>query len=171
MPRSRRMLAPINSIKHYVHRAEVLIAIGGILNHTVVDAVIAPATAAPGEVIQGAVIKAVFIEFWLSGDAISGTNSQFNLTVEKKRDLEPDMTFAQSANLGGYPNKKNILYTTQGIVPSVQGGAGSTTPVLRSWISIPKGKQRFGLDDQLMVNISAVQALQVCGIAIYKEYR
>ncbi len=163
----RKMLAPINSVKHYVHHPEALIAVGGILNQNAVEAAQAPAVANPWTVKEGSIVKAIYIERWLIGDS-AGAVSQFNLTVEKKRSGEPDMTFAQSANLGAYPNKKNILYTTQGIVPSIVGGP--TVPVIRQYILIPKGKQRMGLNDEIMVNISAVAALRQCGIETFKEY-
>ncbi len=135
-----------------------------------VNAVIAPATSANSDVIQGAVVKAVYIEFWLGGDEASGTESQFVVTVEKKRVGETDPTAANLNNLGSYPNKKNILYTTQGIVPAMLDG-GMTIPVMRGWVKIPKGKQRFGLDDEFVFSITAVGSLRLCGFATYKEYR
>ncbi len=162
------MLAPINSVKHYVPRASVVIATGAILNYAAIDAVVAPATATDFSVKEGSIIKAIYIEFWLASNEASGSESQFVLTVEKKRDLEPDMTNAQALALNAYPNKKNILYTTQGIINSNTGSGA--VPVIRQYILIPKGKQRFGLDDQLLVNIAAVGSLQACGITTYKEY-
>ncbi len=167
--RHRRMQAPINSIKHYVHETNIGIATGTIKNIEEILAVVAPANALPFQVIEGSVIKAIYLEFWLSSNGASGTETQFNLTVEKKREAEADMTFGQSAALGAYPNKKNILYTSQGIVNS--NAVSGTVPIIRQYILIPKGKQRFGLGDQLMVNISAIGALQFCGISTYKEYR
>ncbi len=105
----------------------------------------------------------------MSSNESAGGESQFTLTVEKKRTTETDMTNAQSANLQSYPNKKNILYTTQGIVNSTH--TGPAIPIIRQWIKIPKGKQRFGLGDQFMVNLnSGGGSLQTCGIFIYKEY-
>ncbi len=167
--RHRRMVAPINTIKHYVHRSNVGISTGTISNIIIVDAAVAPGNSTPQEVTEGSIIKAVYLEFWLSSNGASGTETQFTLTVEKKRSLEAAMTNAQANNLGAYPNKKNILYTTQGIVNSNTGSGA--VPVLRQYVLIPKGKQRFGLDDQLLVNIAAVGALQLCGISTFKEYK
>lgn len=167
--RHRRLLAPINTIKHFVPLASVPIATGAINNHKIAEGVAAPATTLVSDVIQGAIVKAVYVEMWLASNEASGTESQFILTIEKKRATEVDMTNAQALNLQSYFNKKNILYTTQGILNSntVQG----TVPVVRQWIAIPKGKQRFGLADEFLVNIAAVGSLQVCGMTIYKEYR
>jgi len=167
-----KMRAPIiNSIKHYVHQTNTLVGSGTILNHNIVDAVVAPASSSAEEVTQGSVIKAVYIERWLiGGQTVPDIATQFNLTVEKINDVMPAMSFAQSANLGSYINKKNILYTTQGILSGDVNNAQSV-PVIRTWVMIPKGKQRFGLADQLVINISAISDLRVCGIETYKEYR
>jgi len=163
----RKMLAPINTVKHYVQHPSALLLTGTIVNQPIVLAVVAPATGATNEVREGAVIKAVYIERWVIGDS-AATVSQFTLTIEKKRQAEPDQNFTNSQNLSAYPNKKNILYTTQGIVGSVDGAP--TVPVFRQYIMIPKGKQRFGAGDELMVNIACITPLRHCGIETYKEY-
>ncbi len=168
MARHRRMLAPINTKKHYVQLANTGVTSGGVQNNLVIDAVVAPATANTRDVQEGAVIKAVYVEMWIGGDA-SSTESQFILIIEKKRDGEVDPTNANLANLMAYSNKKNVLYTTQGIVPAMLDG-GMTVPVIRQWILIPKGKQRFGLDDQLMISTAGVGVLRLCGFVTYKEY-
>ncbi len=164
------MVPPINTNKHMVHLTAATVTNGTILNTTVVDSVAAPSAA--NAVQEGAVIKAVFIELWINGSGATNTHSVFSVTVEKIPAAAPSMTFAQSANLGAYPNKKNILYTTQGILAAGIDGAQSI-PVIRQWIAIPKGKQRFGLADQLMLNTSAPGSIDliICGIQIYKEFK
>jgi len=167
----KRMLAPINSNKHYVHRTNVQLASGAIQNNVIVDAVVAPATGNAFDVEEGSVVKAVYIEIWLASAGAAAATNQFSLTVEKLPNNLVAMTFAQSANLGAYTNKKNILYTTQGVLVSAASGTTSI-PIIRQYILIPKGKQRMGLSDRLMVNISATgQPLNICGIFTYKEYR
>ncbi len=77
------------------------------------------------------------------------------------------MTFTNSATLDSYTNKKNLLYITQGVSPDANG---NPVPVLRQWFKIPKGKQRFGLADALILNLSAnVEDMTHCGVFIYKE--
>ncbi len=167
--RHRRMLAPINTVKHYIPNTSANTASGAIRNVLVAQAVVAPATSAVTDVKEGSILKAIFIEIWIASNEVAGSESFFNITIEKKRSTETDMTAAQSAGLQAYPNKKNILYTTQGIVNS--NAVSGSVPIVRQWFAIPKGKQRFGLGDQMMYNISAVSgALQNCGISIYKEY-
>ncbi len=164
------MLAPINTIKHYVQHPNSQVSTGGVLNVNLVLGKVAPATATTADVIQGAVIKNVYIEFWLGGDDSIGVESQFVLTIEKKRESETDPTNASMLNLMSYANKKNIFYTTQGIIPAMLDG-GMSIPAFRGWIKVPRGKQRFGLDDTLIISVAAVGALCVCGFATYKEYR
>ncbi len=166
----RGMRSPINSVKHYIQTTNATIANNAIETIPVIEGVVAPATAATKDVKEGSVVKAIYIERWLNGaSTTSGTNSQFVLTVEKKRVAETDMTFSQSQNLMAYPNKKNILYTTQGVLGSELAGANAV-PIIRQWFPIPKGKQRFGLGDELVVNISAIITTRRCGMATYKEY-
>ncbi len=160
------MLAPITSKKHFVQQGIDSIMGGTIKNNSIVVGVQAPATAS-NQVFEGSVVKAVFVEYWLlAGGQQPGS---ITLTVMKRIGDSPHMTFAESAQLHTYTNKKNILYTTQGITPDANG---NPIPFIRMWIKIPKGKQRFGLGDQLVVNISAnVEDCTICGTAIYKEYQ
>ncbi len=167
---ARRMLATINSNKHFVPQSLSTVASGSVTGRSVINTVVAPAVANSDEVRQGAVVKAVFIELWILGAEVSGTNTSFLVALEKRPSGAPAMTFANSQNLGAYGNKKNILYTTQGVVGSDQGGQGAI-PVLRQWFKIPKGKQRMGLSDRVVLNISALaNGLVICGQFIYKEY-
>ncbi len=167
---ARRMLAPINSIKHYVPQSLSTVASGAVTGRSVINTVVAPATASADTVKEGSVVKAVYIELWLLGGEVSGTNTSFLVALEKRPSGAPAMTFANTQNLGAYINKKNILYTTQGVLGSDQGGQGAV-PVLRAWFKIPKGKQRFGLGDRVVLNVSALaNELVLCGQFIYKEY-
>jgi len=170
MARFRRMLAPIVSRKHYVARTNTVVATGVASTMVLADAVIAPASAQTFEVVEGSVIKAIWIELWVCGNDASGTTSQFILAFEKlPNDLNP-MTNAESLNLQAYKNKKNIFYVTQGVLPPFLDG-GASVPVLRQWFKIPKGKQRMGLTDRLTVTISSGGgSLRVCGLSTYKEY-
>ncbi len=164
------MQASINSNKHFIPVTNQSIANGAILNTTVVDAVIlSSASAAVENVQEGAKVLAIHFEAWIQGDEVSGNSSQFILTIEKRPSGVTAMSHAQSLNLQTYGNKKNILYTTQGVLSS--GSDGQSVPVVREWIIIPKGKQRMGLSDKVTINIAAVGKLRTCGIHLYKEYR
>ncbi len=167
------MVATINSIKHYVHFSQATIVAGAIQNNVIVDTVsVSAAGAASTDVEEGAVVKAVYIEFWISNDGDSSATIQFTISIEKLPTGNPLMTTTQSQNLGAYPNKKNILYTTQGIVGSE--ASGMPMPIVRAWYLIPKGKQRFGLGDRVVCNITNIAGatgITRCGISTFKEFK
>ncbi len=170
--RHRRMLAPINSNKHYVHRTNTSIATGSISAHIAVNSVVAPATSNAEDVEEGSVVKAVHLEYWLNSDGATGTTVQFILIVEKVPSGQTAVTAAQIVNLGAYQNKKNILYTTQGNLGASVDGQ-SSVPVLRDWVLIPKGKQRMGLGDRIVTSMHPIGSVGAafCGLVTYKEYR
>ncbi len=167
----RRMLAPINSVKHFVQHFLTTIVGASVVNLTLVDAVVASAVDTPEEVLEGSVIKAVWVEIWVIGQGAEGVTSAFGVSLEKLPAAATPMTSAQSLALMTYPNKKNILYTTQGVVGSDIGA--NAVPILRQWFAIPKGKQRFGLGDKLVLNLANVGPTnyQSCGVFIFKEYK
>ncbi len=163
------MVAPINANKHYVHIANANIASGAIENIPVVDAVVAPASAASINVEEGSIVKAVYIELWIYGLGASGTDTQFFMAVEKVPSNGVAMTVAQSLNLGAYENKKNILFTSQGVIGGIDTNSVS---IIRNWVLIPKGKQRMGLGDRIEISVAPLGApMQRCGFSTYKEYR
>ncbi len=165
------MLAPINSIKHYVHRSNAPFASGAINNNVVVDAVPAPATAASFEVIEGAIVKAIHLEYWLHNNGASGADTQCTAIVEKVPTGTNGVTAAQLANLGAYDNKKNIFFSFQGNMAAGVDGANSVN-FINAWLLIPKGKQRMGLGDRIIVSFTpAGESVSICGLATYKEYR
>jgi len=159
--------APIVSVKHYVQQTETTIAALALDPTNLVVGTAMSAVANPDDVVEGSIVKAVYIEIWLMSD--DAALSTFQLNVEKSSEQMSAMSFAQSILLHNYANKKNVLYSTQGLVgPSTS----NPIPVIRTWIKIPKGKQRFGLGDKLKVNISAItNGLKWCGMFVYKEYQ
>ncbi len=160
------MRPPINSQKHYVQQTLATVLSGAQLNITIANAVDAPTGATANVVREGSVIKAVFVEMWVRAGDTSPGNSL--LTLYKLSSGAPGMTFAQHIDLHNYPNKKNVLYHTQGLTNDQDADA---IPFIRQWFKIPKGKQRFGAGDILMLGIAA-QALDniICGFMTYKEY-
>ncbi len=171
MPR-RRMLAPINTIKHYVHRSNVSVVTGTLQTNPIVESVAGAADANAFEVKEGSVVKAIYVELWVTPTGASGTNTQVILILEKEPGgITVPMTFAQSQNLGAYPNKKNILFVTQGVQTSSLNGANAVV-LMRNWFLIPKGKQRMGLGDRLVLHVSNLGTnAQSCGLFTYKEFR
>ncbi len=157
----------IHSTKHYVQITRSSVTTVQRNLEDLVLSVEATTANAVDEVAEGAVVKAVYIELWILDSANDGS---FVITVQKYPTGGAGITFTQSNSLGTYPNKKNILYTTQGL--SANNGVGNPVPIIRQWIKIPKSKQRFGLDDRLRLSITnnGPNSLEYCGFATYKEY-
>ncbi len=123
----------------------------------------------PEVVEEGAIVKACYVEFWVSQDSASVVGS-YTVILYKDPGGTNAATQTNIAALHDYTNKKNILFTAQGLLTPNDGGQ---VPVLRGWYKIPKGKQRFGLGDRMIVGIrnnnSTAIDINFCGVAIYKE--
>ncbi len=168
----RRMLAPIVSVKHFVAHTNALIAAAGLRNEVIANAVtVGNAHSSTFDVTEGSIIKAVYLDFWAINGGTTGTSTQITAILEKVPAGATPATSANLLNLMAYPNKKNVLHTFQGNLTAGVDGSMST-PYLRGWFKIPKGKQRMGLNDQIVVSFSPItQGCEICGIAIYKEYQ
>ncbi len=125
---------------------------------------------APQHVEEGAIVKACYVEYWVSQDSASVVGS-YTIVLEKSPGGNAVITTTNMAALHDYDNKKNILFTAQGLLTPNDGGQ---VPVLRAWYKIPKGKQRMGLGDKLNLtirnnNVTAID-INFCGLVIFKEY-
>ncbi len=139
-----------------------------VVNNVLVQS-IEGASTGPAFVNEGANVRACYVELWLSQDSAAIVGS-YTVILYKDPGGTNAVNSAQMAALHDYPNKKNILFTAQGLLTPNDGGQ---VPVLRGWYKIPKGKQRFGLADRLILavrnnNLTAID-INTCGIALYKE--
>ncbi len=162
------MKAPINSIKHLVQHTEFTVSSATVTTQTDVKGrQFESSVNSADDVVQGSVIKAIFIELWLV--TASAATGSFVVMFEKAPAGATSPTFTNMTTLDAYPNKKNVLYITQGLLGD---STSNPTPVYRDWLKIPKGKQRFGLNDDFKINIAALGAADIkgCGITIYKVY-
>ncbi len=161
------MRAPIVSRKHIIQHTQFTVSSAAKTTFTDANSVPVQDVNANFEVIEGSVIKAVYIELWLLGSGT--TQSSFVVIVEKSQGGTADPTFTEMTTLDAYPNKKNVLYSSQGLI-----GPSDTNPVpvLRQWLKIPKSKNRFGLGDRIRISVASLgaQDLQGCGLTIYKSY-
>ncbi len=158
------MRPSINTEKHIIQSSLFAVASGAISNITIALSVRVPATT-DTHVREGSKISAVYVEMWLSSDdAASGTAI---VTLEKRSVTQTAMTAADSAALHEYGNKKNVLHTFMGLMPS---NVQYPMAAIKGWIKIPKGKQRFGFDDTLVLNVHGQSnGLAGCGFFIFKE--
>ncbi len=155
----------INTQKHIVQLSLFAVASGAISTQTIALAAQDPTETSATAIREGSKISAVYCEMWItSDDAAAGTAI---VTLERRPGGVGAMNTTDSAALDGYDNKKNILYTFMGLIgPNVQ----VPTPAIRAWFKIPKGKQRFGIGDRLMLNIHGQSnGVSACGFFIFKE--
>ncbi len=156
----------VNSAKHYTHLSLATVLAGALSVEEVVTGVPVKDVNLGREVREGAVVKAVFIERWVrTNDTSPGS---FIFCVIKLPSGLANPTTTEMANLHAYDNKKNVLYTCQGLSNDQNANA---IPCARGWFKIPKGKQRIGLGDRIITVLFA-QALDQnwCGFTTYKEY-
>ncbi len=163
------MKAPIKSKKHIFQIALSNVTQAAAVTTTFINAQEATGLT-PDDVEEGAIVKACYIEYWVANESASVVGS-YTVILCKLPGGVADPGAASIAALHDWVNKKNILFTSQALVPVEDAGV---IPVMRGWYKIPKGKQRFGLGDRLVIAIrnnngSAVD-LRFCGLAIYKEY-
>ncbi len=162
------MRAPIHSVKHYHQITLSTSSTGTETESILVNATeIGTANPANNDVVEGSVIKAVYLELWVIG---SVSDQFFTIIVHRVPSGLASANFTNMTNLGQYGNKKNILYTTQGLASN--DGIAQPIAVHRGWIKIPKGKQRFGLSDRLILQVASRGSATItyCGFATYKEY-
>ncbi len=159
----------IKSKKHISQISQSTVAQAAVGNAILVTA-IEGTSATPTDVEEGAIVKACYVEFWVSQDSASVVGSYTVALYKDPGGTNPALT-GNMAALHDYSNKKNLFFCAQGLLTPNDGGQ---VPVLRGWYKIPKGKQRFGLGDRLIVTIRNNNATAIdinfCGLAIYKEY-
>ncbi len=155
----------INTEKHVVQFSLGAVASGALSVLVIAVAKQTVTASAATNIREGSKISAVYVEMWCSSDdAASGT---MIATLERAPGGLGNMTAADSAALDGYDNKKNVLHTFMGLTPS---NVQYPMAVIKGWIKIPKGKQRFGIEDQLRLNLHGQSnGAAFCGFAIYKE--
>ncbi len=167
-----RMVAPIVSVKHFVALTNQTVNSAGLLSLVIVDAVsVGDAHSAVSDVTEGSLVKAVHMDHWVLNNGGTGTIGQYTAILEKVPAGQAGSTAAQLLSLTAYPNKKNILHTFQGNLSAAIDGANALS-YMQGWFKIPKGKQRFGLGDRLILSMTPTgQQVNVCGMSIFKEYQ
>jgi len=156
----------IHSTKHYVQQS-IGTSVPGTETHTsFIQGVAVSDKTTVSEVEEGSQVKAFYLELWIRSAATAAAS--FTFIVCKRPSNTGVPSTAEMAALGDWDNKKNILYTTQGLTNDVDSTALN---LYKGWIRVPKGKQRMGLNDHFSWHLSAVgQSINFCGFQTYKEY-
>ncbi len=156
----------VHSTKHYVQQSIGTVVPGTNQNETLATAVPVVDKNAVFEVEEGATIKAIYVELWIRSAATAAAS--FTFVICKRPSGVGGPSDAELAALMTWANKKNVLFTAQGLINDVDSTALN---LYRGWVKIPKGKQRMGLGDSLSWHLRTVgQSLNFCGFCTYKEY-
>ncbi len=157
----------VHSTKHYVQNSIATIVAGAKLDIIIADAVAAPDKNLNFEIEEGNSVKAVYVEEWIRSSEVSP--GSFVACLYKAPGGVSVFSTALMAALNVADNKKNILWSSQGLVNDQDADALS---LMRGWYKIPKSKQRFGLGDRLVLTVFAQGAIDmvICGLQTYKEY-
>ncbi len=155
----------VHSTKHYTQFSISTVTGGQVDELDIIEAVAVANKDISKEVEEGASIKAVYIELWARAGSTTPASGQM-IIFKTTNSAGPSTT--NMAALNNWPNKKNIFYTTMGLFNDQDADA---IAIYKGWLKIPRGKQRFGLGDQLRIAVfSPTIDLQLCGFATYKEY-
>ncbi len=151
--------------KHIPQFSLQTLTAGARRNEDLISAVAVLAKNTSIEVEEGSIISAIYVEYWIkTNDSSAGTAIA---TLEKLPAGATPPSVGSMAALDTYANKKNILHTFMGLT---NPATGVSMPSIRQWVKIPKGKQRFGLGDKLVLtHLAQTGTLQTCGFCIYKE--
>ncbi len=157
----------VHSTKHYVQQSIGTTVVGTNTDTTISVSVPVVDKNTVAEVEEGSSVKAVYVELWIRSAATAAAS--FTFIICKRPSGLGVPTDAEMAALGDWDNKKNILFTSQGLINDVDSSAMN---LVRGWIKIPKSKQRQGLGDRLSWHLRTVgQSLNFCGFETYKEYQ
>ncbi len=156
----------VTSEKHFIQTSLNVVAAGAMQTQSFAIGVAAVDKNLNTEVAQGSIIKAIYLEYWVSSDdAAQGT---FIWVIEKIQKSDASVTVGEIAGLNAYDNKRNVLQSGMGLMGN---NVQFPSNLVKGWIKIPKGKQRFALGDVLKLSIFVqTNGMNTCGFAIYKEY-
>ncbi len=158
----------IHSEKHIPQFSLAAIAAGAAGGVELVKAVAVANKNLVKEVTEGSLVKAIYIDCWITSQADTGLGTVIAI-VEKVGIDDPGAVFADMIALNDYNNKKHILHTHMGLTPTETNS--NPMNVVGGWVKIPKGMQRFGLGDILHLRLaSQTEGINFCGFSIFKEY-
>jgi len=157
----------INSEKRIIQITQTNVAGGTVNNDVLVQTDHDQGTGSDPRIVPvGSVVKAIYVELWMLGDGQQPTT--ITTTIAKFPGGVAQWDSTAMLSLSNTSNKKNIFEMHQGFI-----GDANTNPVpfYRNWIKIPKGKQRFGLGDRIILSVNTIDptnGAEYCGVVIYK---
>lgn len=168
-PRRRSRLGTIvNSTKNIVSNLDALTA-GTDFTRPYVNATDTPTIGVVNSVRRGCVIKAIWLEFWVSGIVETAVGVSTAIEINLMKNPGSNFTPPTPGTEGSSNEKKFIFKSWKGLIGTRTDGYLAYS--WKGWVRIPKRYQRFGQDDLLQITLlsTGVDAI-FCNKAIYKWY-
>ncbi len=167
MARFRSSLIKINTLKHVVDLQ------GGLIVNTqaeeiLVDATDAPVAATnPQEIENTSSINAVFLNVQV---AATSTAALANVYMYVAKNPGNNLTMPNANAVGKSDNRRHVLH--QEMIMTEKNTTAIPRTLFKGVIKIPRGKQRFGVDDRLSIFLlSPGTTYDYCIQCIYKEIK
>ncbi len=172
MARYRRGMAlrPINRIKHVVD-AQGTIAAGAVNSIAIADATDTPSLAATASVETGSKVNGIYLRVEIASNEAISLGAIPNVYMYVAKNPGNNVTLPTANAVGSNDNKRFVLHQEMSMIENKGQGSNART-LFNGVIVIPKGMQRFGPDDALILNIlcPALDTVQ-CVQCHYKEFR
>ncbi len=156
-------LRPINSVKNIVDGTFL-----GVLAATNTDVVVAATvndyTGGVADVPIGAKISSVFLFVQMISSDSSVSNMDWYIIRKPS-----GVALPTPGAVGGNAARKFVLHEEKGIPGNALDGAYPLT--FKGVIKIPRGRQRMGEGDQLLVRLRGASEYNACVKCIYKFYQ
>ncbi len=164
--RGSRPRPVLNSIKNEVNSVQGVVASTNLVL-TIAQASDVHTTATPTSVINGCILKAIYIEFWYYGLSASNTNDIVDIYLIKNPGN--NLVNPNPGTTGTSNEKKFIIREWKGLAGNKSLG-GTPYSQQGRWFKIPKRYQRMGTDDVWFLVIRSPTTGNMCSKFIYKWY-
>ncbi len=170
-------LRPIKSVKHIVETSGIIAAGANAVTANLADGVDTYTLADTNGVPTGSKIHSIYFSAFIlaEGGELAAEVPLVDWYIIKSPGATWASTF-DATNLptpgstGDHINKRHILHTEKGLTGGGDASLTGIPMVFKGVIRIPRGKQRWGEDDQLLWCTRANFASKFCVQAIYKHY-
>ncbi len=147
--RTNMALRPVNRIKHVVDTSATVTA-GTQLNTVIIDTVDAPVLANTDEVITGSKVHGIYLKVEVASNEMdAGAIPNVYMVVFKNPGS--NLTTPAANSVGSNDSKRYIIHQEMILINNLAGG--NPRILFNGVIKIPKGYQRNGPDDALVVGV------------------
>ncbi len=161
---------PIMSVKKVIDASGALVS-GAVSDVPVLDVTTGAAwvDSANTSIPIGATVSSIYLSIFVFLDGAIGATSPVIDWFFAKNPAN-NLTLPLPGATGGNENRRWVMHEEKGLAPSIDDGG--TPMVFKGVLKIPRGRQRMGVDDELIIRIlSAGHPGFFCLKCIYKFYQ